>query len=278
MKVLAPILLTLSALFAPQVLLECINQPGCGIANPLGRIVNGKEVDRTRMPWIVYLLTVHADRPGHFKSELCGGNIISPSFVLTAAHCVIGGVRRPSSVHVKYNATRADEGPRASVKHVIIHPRFSMTTLQNDIALLELSQPLRFDRFVKPICLPLWKMRLTNKKVFAAGWGHVSDDHVKADRLHYIKTTVLPFDDCPHSFNNSGHDFASSEVLCTETNGKGTCLGDSGGPLTLRLNGRHSHRHVLVGLMSFSFKCSGPDSSNVHTRVSHFLLWIKNMM
>ncbi|XP_065300547.1 clotting factor G beta subunit-like isoform X2 [Dermacentor albipictus] len=278
MKASAQIFLTLPALFTPQVLLERINQPGCGTAKHLGRIVNGKEVDRTHMPWIVYLLTVYVDRPGHFKSELCGGSIISPSFILTAAHCVIGGVRRPRSVHVKYNATRAYEGPRALVKKVVVHPLFDMTTLQSDVALLELSQPLRFGRFVKPVCLPTRKIRLTNKKVFAAGWGHVSDDHVRTDRLHYIKTTVLTFWDCPRSFNNSGHEFDSSEIFCTETNGKGTCRGDSGGPLTLWVNGRHGHRHVLVGLMSFSFRCSRPGSSNVHTRISHFLLWIKKVM
>ncbi|KAL1446958.1 hypothetical protein MTO96_044435 [Rhipicephalus appendiculatus] len=119
-------------------------------------------------------------------------------------------------------------------------------------------------------------MWLANYPVLAAGWGHVDEAHGKAVRLRYIKTKVLPYRDCPHRFNNSRHYFSRSEMICTETSGKGTCLGDSGGPVTTWEDVRHTTRYVLVGLVSFSYGCSGNGSSNIHTRVSHFVTWINN--
>lgn len=270
--------LAISSLIAPQVLLETINHPGCGVVKPLGRIVNGKTIDRTSMPWIVYLLINVEDKPGHFKSQVCGGSIISHCFILTAAHCVVYSLEQPDNIHVKYNATWAYEGPRAYVKKIIVHPGFRITTLQNDVALLKLSKPLQFDRYVKPVCLPRGKMWLVNYPVLAAGWGHVDEQGGKALRLLYIRTKILPYKDCPHRFNNTRHIFTRSEMLCTDTNGKGTCLGDSGGPVTTWETHGHTSRFILVGLVSFSFGCSGDGSSNIHTRVSHFVKWIKSVM
>lgn len=262
------------SLIVPQVLLEIINQPGCGLVKVVGRIINGNNTERTKMPWIVYMVMDIEDRPGHFKSQVCGGSIISPSFIITAAHCVVYSLDHPDDVRVKYNATWADEGPRGYVKKIIVHPGFKITTLQNDVALLKLSKPLVFDEFVKPVCLPAKNMWLANHAVLAAGWGHVDEAHGKAVRLQYIKTKVLPYRHCPHRFNNSRHTFNRSEMICTDANAMGTCLGDSGGPVTAWQQVNKATRFVLVGLVSFAYGCSGNGSFNIHTRVSHFVKWI----
>nr|XP_037273445.1 venom peptide isomerase heavy chain-like [Rhipicephalus microplus] len=100
-----------------------------------------------------------------------------------------------------------------------------MTTIANDIALVKLAQPLLFDKFVKPICLPLRRLQLVNKKAFASGWGKVTEGGKSTDRLRYLETKFLPFRKCKPSFNPLVQQdvFTGTQVLCTETNGKGVC-------------------------------------------------------
>lgn len=268
----------LSSLVAAQVLFDNINPPGCGVARVLGRVVNGKTIGRIHMPWIVHLVAKYQIKPRSFKLLGCGGSILSRSFILTAAHCIHFGNRRPVSVVVRYNSTYLERGPLALANDVIPHPRFSMTTVTNDIALVKLTKPLRFDKFVKPVCLPMRRLQLVNKKAFAAGWGKTRDDGKSTDRLQYMKTKILPFRNCTTSFDSWEQQdvFSDASVICTETNGKGVCQGDSGGPVTVWRNGLQ--KYFQVGIISFSRGCSKTGRPNVHTRVSHFVPWIRNMM
>ncbi|XP_054934395.2 chymotrypsin-1-like [Dermacentor andersoni] len=272
-------LVILSSLLSAKVLLDSINPPGCGVARVLGRIVDGKTIARSRMPWIVHLVARYQLKPRSIKQMACGGSILSSRFILTAAHCINFGHRHPVSIVVRYNSTYLEQGPLASVKDIIPHPRFSMATVTNDIGLVKLTKPLQFDEFVKPICLPVTRLQLAHKKAFAAGWGKTRDKDVKGtDRLHYIRTNILPFRNCTTSFDSWEQQdvFTDASVICTETNGEGVCQGDSGGPVTIW---RKRHRkYFQVGVISFSEGCSKAGHPNVHTRVSHFVPWIRNIM
>lgn len=272
-----PTLVIISSLVTSQVVLDSINPPGCGVAKALGRIVNGKVIGRARMPWMAHIVTNYKIK-STFRQLACGGTILSRRFILTAAHCVHFGYRRPLSIDVRYNSTYLEEGPIASAKDVIPHPRFSMTTVANDIALVKLTKPLRFDKFVKPICLPMRRLELVNKKAYASGWGKLSEGGKSTDRLRYVETKFLPFRKCAPSFNPWVQQdvFTGAQVICTKTNGKGVCQGDSGGPVVIWRKGLR--RYFQVGVISFSVGCSKDGHPNVHTRVSYFVPWIRNMM
>lgn len=278
MMVSAPTLVILSSLVTSQVVLDSINPPGCGVARPLGRIINGKKIGRIRMPWMVYIVSSYKVKPRLFKQLGCGGTILSSKFILTAAHCVHFGHRRPVAVDVRYNSTYLEEGPLVAAKDVIPHPRFSMATVANDIALVKLAKPLRFDKFVKPICLPMRRLQLVNKKALAAGWGKTTEDGERTDRLRYLQTRILPFRKCSAALDQWLQQgvFTGAQIICTRTNGKGVCQGDSGGPVTIWKKGMR--RYFQVGIVSFSKGCSKEGLPNVHTRVSHFVPWIRNMM
>lgn len=264
----------LSTFFASQVFSDSINSKGCGVVDLHGRIVNGKKIGRTLMPWIVLVRTYYALRNGRFKEITCGGSIISRQFLLTAAHCINYEHRKPASVAVYYNSTNLYRRPRVLVQKLIGHPRFNMTTVEHDIAILKLPKPLRFDRFVKPVCLPLKRMHLTDQHAITAGWGRTTPNGTTSDDLRYIVTRILPFEKCTNSFHPRKQKdvFTCADVLCTETNGKGACLGDSGGPLTVRSK---MNRNVQVGIASFAKGCAEPEHPSVYSRVSAYLPWIR---
>eukprot|EP00984_Skeletonema_dohrnii_P038842 scaffold42568_cov155-Skeletonema_dohrnii-CCMP3373.AAC.1 len=68
---------------------------------------------------------------------LCGGSLIAPDVVLTAAHCIIGG--SPSQVNI-WDASRGRMTPR-TVQSAVMHPRYKSDGLSDDIALIKLSEP-----------------------------------------------------------------------------------------------------------------------------------------
>ncbi|XP_054918305.2 trypsin-like isoform X1 [Dermacentor andersoni] len=252
-----------------------INGPGCGISAPIGRIVNGEKVDRLQVPWIVYLEIKYMDpRKGRVKVK-CGGSIISPSFILTAAHCLYSKRREPLGAFIYYNETRRKQGPRRRAEFFIRHPWFNNPA--NDIGLIKLRRPIPFDSFVHAVCLPIRNFNLARRHSLVAGWGRIAESGQSSDDLLYITREVLPFEFCKATFNRPGllRKLHRGNVMCTSSASKDSCKGDSGGPLTTWL---HGVRSVQVGIVSFGIGCARPDKPGVYTRVSAFVPWIKRQI
>ncbi|CAH1274042.1 BMP1 [Branchiostoma lanceolatum] len=115
---------------------------------PIARIVGGNAARPGSWPWQAYLL-----RYGSFR---CGGNLIHPLWILTAAHCVNEDLS-PGSYNIimgKYNKSVTDSTEqRLQISQIIMHSEYNTVTFNKDLALLKLAQPVTLNQYVWPVCL-----------------------------------------------------------------------------------------------------------------------------
>lgn len=135
-----------------QRLYNCSSTAACGCsARPavLSRIVGGEDASNLTWNWIVSLRSVQTN------SHFCGGSIIAPSYVLTAAHCTVP-ITSTSLIRVHVGSIYSSAPAQVrNVTKIINHPSYSDTTLVNDISIIQLSSPLDLDlNNLDKICLP----------------------------------------------------------------------------------------------------------------------------
>ncbi|XP_047485380.1 uncharacterized threonine-rich GPI-anchored glycoprotein PJ4664.02-like isoform X2 [Penaeus chinensis] len=243
----------------------------CGIAsvhvNKM-RIVNGTKASVGEYPYQVALLSTIQG-----KSYLCSGTIIKDSCILTAAHCLYDkNKNRATRVEVRYGSILLQNQTSVIASRYIEHPGYTRTTLANDIAVVELPEPLVFSNTVRPICLGLEEDNPFGGKAVATGWGDIIFNGSGSNTLLEVVLDVITMDDCE---KNTSLPPDSTKVLCTRTPSKAPCHGDSGGPLVVQLcNGRFAQ----VGIISYSnSNCAMLDKPTVYTRVSAYLDWISNV-
>ncbi|NXE10538.1 PROC protein, partial [Lophotis ruficrista] len=233
------------------------------------RLIEGKVGRRGDSPWQIML----QNSKGKF---LCGGVLIHPSWVLTAAHCPEGeeGLKvRLGKFHRL--RTEADEQTIWVDKHVS-HENYNKETSDNDIAMLHLAEPVVYNKYMLPICLPtrdLAEQELTRngKQMVVTGWGSTSDvNNNYSTFLSYIQIPVVPRNVCAQAMR-----FAISDnMLCAGILGdkKDSCSGDSGGPMITR----YKNTWFLVGLVSWGEGCGRKEKFGVYTKVSQYLEWIQH--
>ncbi|KAF6200547.1 hypothetical protein GE061_004990, partial [Apolygus lucorum] len=149
----------------------------CGLANKDSkRIINGRESTESKYPFMVSLRT-----PTNL--HFCGASIISPIHILTAAHCVSNKDRknRPEpetlmpvvGAHHRMEDASHGETQKLKVKEVFVPESWFEVkgSLSNDIAILLLETPIRFSKFVSPVCLTPTLPPMVNKFIKAMGWG-----------------------------------------------------------------------------------------------------------
>merc|ERR1711910_280769 len=208
-----------------------LGQPkaACGIEGPAikeGRIVGGVEATEHAWPWQVALFIDNA--------WFCGGSIISENYVMTAAHCA-DGASYFDIMAGAHNVRASSEPHRVEITSYNgwTHPNWDHNTLANDIALIELPSPMEFNDYIKPSCMPMaGDSADVGEMVTCTGWGKPSDS---AGGISPVLRMVEDRPIISNSDCNAIYGIVGDGVVCIDTTGgKGTCNGDSGGPLNMK--------------------------------------------
>ncbi|KAG9494326.1 hypothetical protein GDO78_001926, partial [Eleutherodactylus coqui] len=230
------------------------------------RLTGAKKGQKGDSPWQALVL--------YEQKFHCGGVLIHPSWVLSAAHCFVHpgiySVRLGEYIRRKLEDTEQQK----QVTKIILHPQYKVETSDNDIALLRLSEPANFNKYVLPICLPSYelaktKLTLEGTETIVTGWG--SQDGTFRNRtniLSYIQIPIAPQQMCLEIMQNR----VTDNMLCAGKLGdnQDACLGDSGGPMITQFG----DTWFLIGLVSWGEGCGRLDNFGIYTKVNNYLRWI----
>jgi len=239
-------------------------QTTCGISgakfNP--QIVGGQNAAPHQFPWQVGIFMDN--------SYFCGGSIISDEWIMTAAHCVDGFFSYDVIIGAHEINSFFEEGRvEVSTTDDYIHPQWDPFNLANDIGFLKVPK-IEFNEYVSPICLPSTQEvgeSLTGEIITVSGWGRESDSSSGiAEILNFVTAPIITNQEC-----NDVYGIVGSGVVCIDTaGGKGTCNGDSGGPMIRDRDGDNAWTQYGVVSFGASLGCEAGLPAGF-TRVTEYL-------
>uniref|UniRef100_A0A7S4VAU8 Peptidase S1 domain-containing protein n=1 Tax=Ditylum brightwellii TaxID=49249 RepID=A0A7S4VAU8_9STRA len=256
------------------------------------RIVGGTPVIPGQFPFIASLMNSRGD-------ILCGGSLIAPDIVLTAAHC------EGSIFYVELNRHFADdrnEQPenlppieQYAFTRSISHPQFAMDLFPEfdyDFALYQLDR--KHPNPYKSVIRLNYDPSLPNERndqVVALGWGKLADDGPPSDELRRVSVQYIENDECGILYSDDGvfDNPITNVMLCASAPNRDACQGDSGGPLiyismessspsSSSIGGNRSMTIILAGVVSWGDKCASEDYPGVYARVSAVTDWIEEIV
>ncbi|KAM4636696.1 urokinase-type plasminogen activator-like [Discoglossus pictus] len=272
----------------PQCETERIPEPTCGQRQEKKfKIVGGNSSPIESQPWMAALYQI-SRRRNIQENFLCGASLISPCWVLTAAHCFGNSyVPEPKDFTVtlgKFTLEEANEEKEQKflVEKIILHPEYSDETgaHDSDIALVKIrsasGQCASLTDSVQTVCLPLAGLNLrdaTQCEVSGYGKEHYNN-FLYSSTLKTTKVQLVPQSQCQSDLYYGK--LVNNNMLCAaDPEWKvDACKGDSGGPLTCEHNGQM----MLYGIVSWGEECAKENKPGVYTRVTNYLPWINAIM
>lgn len=234
------------------------------------RIKTGKPSEANDWPWVVAL------KKANERDNFCGGVLINPAWVLTAAHCVLySGLKKASDLVIRlgeYDFSKTNETQTIDivVAQIKVHPRFSEQNYENDISLVLLSKKVEYTPFVRPVCLPQPGEFYEDSIAIVTGWGTLSYGGPKSDVLMEVPVPVWKLNACRKMFSQTIFD----TNLCAGgyKGGTDSCQGDSGGPLLYQ---RPDNQWTIIGVVSWGINCGV--TPGIYVQVNRYLPWIQKV-
>jgi secreted trypsin-like serine protease len=207
----------------------------------------------------------------------CGGSYIGKNIIVTAAHCVENQLK-PEETIVQFKKNNINhKGISYKVKKILIHPKYNVDTLDNDIALIFLKGKPS-NRGIKKLLLPIPKQKWlykTNKKCKILGYGYTENNGNQPYHLQTALIKIINKKDGNSYEDNmiTGNMFLAADFMNSNdpSDNKDACTGDSGGPLFTLYN----KRKYLIGIVSWGYGCGLDLYPGVYTKVNNYRKWIR---
>ncbi len=238
-----------------------LGAPGVTATTP---VAGGTGPGSNPAPWQVAL---DVGSPASF----CGGALVDPSWVITAAHCVNGAGLTPADIVAHTGMTKRSQmnaGNAIAVDEIHINPGWDPVTSAGDVAMLHLTQPAAGEAVKIP-----QSGGANVPSVMLSGWGLTTTGGIPSDELSAV-------DAKPEGIGNNpcaalyGDQFDYRTLICGTAEGAGLCQGDDGGPMVVV----GEYGMTLIGVNSRPASCGSPSRPAVYAMVGTAADWIRGLL